>query len=213
LWCARLDDRFDRSPIRFARIAGCDYRFSYPSFEESSIAVQCRPRASEARPGLGGLKIRSSRDGGTRVITLVGELDVASAADVERTLRSLERTDLVVALDLRELTFIASAGIAVIMQAQRQASRRGRRLVVVKGNPAVQRLFEICGLADELPFVAAPPSAAPARSTGTAVRRALGTRAGPSARAAVRRRADEAALAAAVRELRTHPRLTAGKPS
>ncbi len=51
-----------------------------------------------------------------------------------------------------------------------------------------------------------PGARTPTRSTATAVRRGHAAREREPVRAAVRRRFDEAALAAAIRELRTHRR-------
>jgi anti-sigma B factor antagonist len=161
----------------------------------------------QAPPGPGRLSIRCTSTGDVQVAALAGDLDLATAPIVERALRLLESTDPpVLAIDLRALRFIGSAGIALLLEARRRAAQRGRRLIVVRGSPAVQRVFEICGLADQLPFAAALPSAAAARSAAPAVVRRPSVRIRPSARAAARRRSEEAALAAAIRELRTHPR-------
>jgi hypothetical protein len=89
----------------------------------------------------------------------------------------------VIVLDLRELSFMDASGVQVIVMAHR---RVGGRLVIVKGPRPVQRVLEICGLVERLRLVDAPPAAA-----GSASRRD-----------AVARRVNQAALAAAVRELR-----------
>ncbi len=101
-----------------------------------------------------------------------GELDIATAGDVERELQRVELTGpLVVAVDLRELTFVDSTAIRLIFEAQQRASRGSWRLLVVRGAPAVQRSFEVCGLADQLPFVDALPVGAATGAAGTAARR------------------------------------------
>lgn len=170
------------------------------------MAIEGRRMAFEARPQVGRLKIRSVRDGERQLITLVGKLDLAGATEVERELRRVERSEpTVIVIDLRELTFIDSTGIALIVDANQRSAHVGYRLIVVSANPRVQRAFGTCG--EVLPFVATLPSDAAAGSVAIA-----GHRVGPSARrrqsgrTATRRRIDEAALAAAVRELRTRRR-------
>ena len=57
-------------------------------------------------------------------------------------------------LDLRELTFMDSSGLRLILSAHAAARRDGAILEIVPGPPSVQRVFQICGVEDELRFVA-----------------------------------------------------------
>ncbi|MDX6681190.1 MAG: anti-sigma factor antagonist [Solirubrobacteraceae bacterium] len=87
-------------------------------------------------------------------IVLEGELDLATVAAVQAALREpldpgIERR----VLDLRGLTFMDSTGLRTILSANRAARREGWSLQIVAGPPAVQRIFEICGVADVLRFV------------------------------------------------------------
>jgi stage II sporulation protein AA (anti-sigma F factor antagonist) len=149
--------------------------------------------ATDGSPDPGALSIRSARDGDTHVIELAGELDLATAAEVERELRRVQLSDArVIAVDLRKLTFIESTGVRLIVEAQRM-SRASNRLVFVRGTRAVQRPFEICDVLHRLPFVDQLPS-----EDAAGVLHARGT--------AISRRVSQAALAAAVRELRTRRR-------
>lgn len=61
-----------------------------------------------------------------------------------------------VVLDLRQLGFIDSSGLRVVALSHR---RRPGRLAVVKGSGAVQRVFEMCGLVELLPFIDEAPGA------------------------------------------------------
>jgi anti-anti-sigma factor len=103
----------------------------------------------------------SVRDGDTHVITLAGELCLMTAAGLEQTLRAAEQTPVrTIAVDLRQLTFIDSTGIRVLVHAQRRSWQEGDRLVVVRGTEGVRRIFELCGLANRLAFVDEIPSPA-----------------------------------------------------
>jgi anti-anti-sigma factor len=110
---------------------------------------------TEAHSAPQSLRMHSVRVGDTHVIELAGELDLTTAADVDREVRRVEHTSAhVVAIDLHDLTFIDSTGIRVMVQAQRRSiAGGGRRLAIVKGTEPVQRLFDICGVAATMPFV------------------------------------------------------------
>jgi anti-sigma B factor antagonist len=96
----------------------------------------------------------SGRDGGTHVIRLAGELDLTTTEPVEQELRRVELTDAhVIAVDLRELTFIDSMGLRLLFQAGLRSSQGTNRLVLIRGSGEVQRIFEMCDLARRLPFV------------------------------------------------------------
>ena len=87
-------------------------------------------------------------------LALAGELDVMGAAEARRALLSLEPPrggSLVV--DLRELLFMDSTGVRLILQALGFAERRGAPLVVTKGPDDVQRVLVIVGLAEQLVIV------------------------------------------------------------
>ena len=85
-------------------------------------------------------------------ITLEGELDLATVSALEAALREPVDPHRRV-LDLRGLTFMDSTGLQTILRANRAARRAGWSLQIVAGPPAVQRVFEICGVADGLRFV------------------------------------------------------------
>jgi|SRR4051794_21725007 anti-sigma B factor antagonist len=93
-----------------------------------------------------------AREGEVTRITLAGELDLASAAKVEPVLRDGNGQQRL--LDLRQLTFMDSSGLQLILAAHAASRREGATLEIVPGPPAVQRVFEICGVERELRFVA-----------------------------------------------------------
>jgi anti-anti-sigma factor len=87
---------------------------------------------------------------------LSGELDLASApaleATIERTARGGTRA---ITLDLSGLTFIDSCGLRSILIAKRLCDARSYDFAVVPGQAQVQRLFELTGLLELLPFAVA----------------------------------------------------------
>ena len=79
-----------------------------------------------------------------------GELDLATAPLLDKTLREAQLDGRVVVLDLRKLDFMDSAGVHVIVDAAERARREGRRLVVLRGPARVDRVFMLTGTADVL---------------------------------------------------------------
>lgn len=56
-------------------------------------------------------------------------------------------------LDLRGLSFIDSSGVRLAFDLHTEAAGDGLRLELVPGPPNVQRIFELTGTHDRLPFV------------------------------------------------------------
>jgi anti-sigma B factor antagonist len=102
---------------------------------------------------LGVLTISSERDGDLHTIELEGELDLATAPDVEAELKRVEATDAeAIILDLSGLTFIDSTGIRLVLAADRRSLADSNRLTLLRGTAAVQRALEISGVAPLLSF-------------------------------------------------------------
>ena len=103
-------------------------------------------------------------------VHIAGELDIATAPQLERTLRETQQDARLVVLDLRALTFMDCAGVHTIVDASCSARRRGRRLVLLRGGPAVDRVLALTGSAGKVEIgdlgldSGKPPAAAPQRS-------------------------------------------------
>ncbi|HEY0516937.1 MAG TPA: STAS domain-containing protein [Solirubrobacteraceae bacterium] len=91
-------------------------------------------------------------DGG-RTLRLRGELDISSVQQLERLVQETCADGAArLRLDLRELSFIDSSGIAAIVQASSVCEEQGLDFELLEGPPAVQRLFVLTGLSEILPF-------------------------------------------------------------
>jgi anti-sigma B factor antagonist len=104
---------------------------------------------AEASPGN---FVCSWRHDGTNAarVDVAGEVDIATAPDLERTLLAAEARGRVVVLDLRELDFIDSSGVHVIITAHHRARQRGCRLALVRGPECVDRVFTLTGASEKL---------------------------------------------------------------
>ena len=103
--------------------------------------------------GPGELTMRSGREGDVHTIALFGELDLATADEVERELRRVEGSDArSIVLDLSGLTFMDSTGVRLLVNANTRARTDDCRLTLVRGPAAVQRVMELSGVDELLPF-------------------------------------------------------------
>jgi anti-sigma B factor antagonist len=93
------------------------------------------------------------RDGLVR-IALKGELDLSTVGKVQDELNRVEAgSPSVLVLDLSKLTFLDSTGLRCLVTADQRAREQKRRLVIVRGPEAVQRVFTITRLEDHLEMV------------------------------------------------------------
>ena len=98
-------------------------------------------------------------------VGLSGELDISRALLLEQELRAVESAQpACIVIDLSELDFVDSSGLARLMAARRRAERASWRLLVVQGSEVVQRLLSLSALDRAFEFVASPAAALAART-------------------------------------------------
>jgi anti-anti-sigma factor len=102
--------------------------------------------------------VRVTVEGERARAELTGDFDMAATFTVEPALeRALVAPGVsALTLDLSNLNFIDSTGIGVLFRVEAEARSRGVALSIVPGPREVQRVFEIAGLTDALPFADQP---------------------------------------------------------
>jgi anti-sigma B factor antagonist len=87
-----------------------------------------------------------SVQGNARVLSASGEIDIISAPALRSALMpALDDAELVV-LDLSEVSFLGSTGLAVLVEAREQAQNRSGELRLVCASRIVARALEATGL-------------------------------------------------------------------
>lgn len=110
------------------------------------------PSVTDA-PAPGPLSIDSRRDGDAVLIVLRGELDLASAPELERELREVEASSPSrIAIDLRGLGFMDSTGLQALLRARERAGSASYELTLRRGPHQVQRVFELTRTVDAFSF-------------------------------------------------------------
>jgi anti-sigma B factor antagonist len=88
----------------------------------------------------------------------VGELDVATGPLLEAQLRQLHDSGFGhIVLDLRELTFMDSTGIRLIVAEDRFARGNGCDFSLIEGRPAIRHVMDACALDRHLRPAATAP--------------------------------------------------------
>lgn len=83
---------------------------------------------------------------GTAVLEVRGEVDTLTAPQFSAAVDELMNDHAAArVVDLTGVTFLASSGLAILIQAAHRAEERGGRLKLVVGNRAVRRPLEITG--------------------------------------------------------------------
>ena len=85
-------------------------------------------------------------DGVVRVVVR-GELDLSTAPELDAALVAPEIAGTPVRLDLSEMGFMDSSGLAVLIGARRRAQEEGLDLTVSGPNEHVRRLLDLTGTA------------------------------------------------------------------
>ena len=95
--------------------------------------------------------------GEASVISVSGELDLASSPALEVELERLAAGSApLVIVDLRELEFMDSTGLSVLVRAHQRAQESGQRFGLVNGSHQVKRLLSLTGVADRLTLADTP---------------------------------------------------------
>ncbi len=88
------------------------------------------------------MTIRAETTPGTTTLRVAGELDLLTAPELNAALAEAPGD---VVLDLRGVTFVDSAGLAVLVAHRRARRVRGTQLRIERPRPTVVRAFAVAG--------------------------------------------------------------------
>ena len=91
------------------------------------------------------MEIKKTVEGSKLTLAPVGRVDTLTAPELEGALALDGVTELV--FDLVELEYISSAGLRVLLSAQKTMNKRGS-MTVLNPKPAVKEVFDITGFSD-----------------------------------------------------------------
>ena len=82
------------------------------------------------------------------LVAVAGELDLATASELDETLRTLDSSGDLVTLDLRALSFMDVGGLCAVLDARRYARKTGRRMQILGPVQEAARVLELTGTRD-----------------------------------------------------------------
>lgn len=95
------------------------------------------------------MTINVTQNGDLLELALVGRLDTTTAPELEAKMRkSLDGVNSLT-LDFKELEYISSAGLRVLLSAQKQMSKQGE-MVICNVNDTIAEVFDVTGFSDIL---------------------------------------------------------------
>lgn len=104
--------------------------------------------------------ISRHRQGEAGILVPVGEIDLVTVHEVRSALRDAAAETPRLVLDLRQVTFMDSSGLRLLVEAQQLAEQDGFAFAVVRGPASLERLFEVTGLDSRLELHEDPAQAA-----------------------------------------------------
>jgi anti-sigma B factor antagonist len=99
-------------------------------------------------------RIEDRIQGHLPVITIVGEIDVATAPQLRESLHEvIAKGQATVVLDLLEVTFLDSTALGVLVGGLKRCRDLGGELYIVVADARLKKIFEITGLNKVFPLV------------------------------------------------------------
>lgn len=98
------------------------------------------------------MEIRKTQEGSELNIAIEGRLDTTTAPQLEECIRESLDGITSLKLDLANLEYISSAGLRVLLAAQKAMAKQGE-MVVANPNETVAEVFEITGFSEILTIV------------------------------------------------------------
>ncbi len=95
------------------------------------------------------MTIHVNKNGQETVVAVIGRLDTTTAPELEAALQANLGDTASLVLDFAELQYISSAGLRVLLGAQKLMNKQGS-MVVRHVNETVAEVFEVTGFVDIL---------------------------------------------------------------
>ncbi len=95
------------------------------------------------------MNIIKNQNDGVLTIALKGRLDTTTAPELEQEIKSSLDGVTELIMDFAELTYISSAGLRVLLSAQKKMSKQGS-MKVIHANEMVKEVFDVTGFSDIL---------------------------------------------------------------
>ncbi|MDD6489050.1 MAG: STAS domain-containing protein [Clostridia bacterium] len=97
------------------------------------------------------MEIKTNISNQNLIVSLSGRLDTITSSQLEDEIKSFNLEDFeTVTLNMRELEYISSAGLRVVLKIHKKVSKLGHKLVLENVSNMVMEIFKMTGMADFL---------------------------------------------------------------
>ena len=94
------------------------------------------------------MNIIKNAEGSKLTVTLEGRLDTTTAPQLDNEFKVCLYEVKELVLDLEKLEYLSSAGLRVLLAAQKQMQKQGGEMVIVNVNETIMEVFEVTGFVD-----------------------------------------------------------------
>lgn len=98
------------------------------------------------------MKMTKTQSGSNLTVALEGRLDTGTAPELEGMLKDSLEGVTELTIDMAELDYLSSAGLRVLLGAQKTMNRQGI-MKVANVNETIMEIFEVTGFADILTII------------------------------------------------------------
>lgn len=93
------------------------------------------------------MKIAKRTSSGTMTLTLSGRLDTATSPELDAVVQKIETGVKELIFDFENLEYVSSAGLRVLLTAQKIMNARNGKMKIVKANDVIKEVFQVTGFA------------------------------------------------------------------
>ena len=98
------------------------------------------------------MTIEKNLNGAELIVNIAGRLDTTTAPELEKELMDSIEGIAKLVLDFAELEYLSSAGLRVLLQAQKTMNKQGE-MIIKNVNETINDIFEVTGFIDILTIV------------------------------------------------------------
>lgn len=95
------------------------------------------------------MTITKTQNGSALVVAVEGRLDTMTAPELEKALNEALDGVTALTLDFEKLVYISSAGLRVLLSAQKKMNKQGE-MKLIHVNETIMEIFEVTGFSDIL---------------------------------------------------------------
>lgn len=96
-----------------------------------------------------GMTITKTQNGSELTVVVEGRLDTMTAPELEKELNEVIEGVTALSFDLEKLDYVSSAGLRVLLSAQKKMNKQGE-MKLVHVNETIMEIFEVTGFSDIL---------------------------------------------------------------